>query len=88
MREGLQPKQLVTMSVFIKAYLIHACMIQFSFSRLNELTIQEMIEEVQLPAYQLWITFESFLVLDPTMPNELRESFLDIERQLVVYYIW
>jgi hypothetical protein len=76
------------MPVFLKSYLLHASLIQFSFSRLNELSIGDMLKVVSLPAYQLWITFESFMVLDPTMPNEIRESFLDLERQLVLYHIW
>lgn len=48
-----------------------------------------MLSELELPAYQLWLTFQtSFIKLDPNMPRQLREHFLDIERSLTLHLIW
>ena len=47
-----------------------------------------MLEELELPAYELWVTFQTFITLDPNLPRQLREHFLDIERQLVLHLIW
>ena len=39
-----------------------------------------MLELVDLPAYELWVTFSAFMNVDPNMPRQLREHLLDIER--------
>jgi len=41
-----------------------------------------------LHAFELWKTFQTFIQLDPNLPRQLREHFLDIERQLTLYLIW
>lgn len=50
--------------------------------------MQDLLEEVNLPAYDLWVLFQTFITLDPNLPRQLREHFLDIERQLVLHLIW
>ena len=47
-----------------------------------------MLSLLALPAYDLWVTFQTFSTLDPTLPRQLREHFFDIERQLVLHLIW
>ena len=41
------------------------------------MTLAELLEVVKLPAYELWLTVETFLNLDPTMPRKLNEHFVD-----------
>lgn len=52
------------------------------------MNVQDLLEEVNLPAYDLWVLFQTFITLDPNLPRQLREHFLDIERQLVLHLIW
>ena len=47
-----------------------------------------MLEELDLHAFELWKTFQTFIQLDPNLPRQLREHFLDIERQLTLHLIW
>lgn len=47
-----------------------------------------MLSEIELPAYDLWLTFQTFIKLDPNMPRQLKEHFADIERSLILHLIW
>lgn len=49
----------------------------------NDIRVQELLEEIKLQAYDLWRTLETFLNFDSSMPQKLREHFLDLERQIV-----
>jgi len=71
---------IATNLTFVQGYLIYAATIQLHLTNNNELSISELLDEVKLPAYELWLTLETFLNLDPTMPRKLREHFLDLER--------
>ena len=68
--------------------MIYACLIYFYSKNINDLTVKDMLDELQLPAYDLWVTFNTLITLDPNMPRQLREHFLDIERQLTLHLIW
>ena len=41
-----------------------------------------------MPAYELFLTFKTFISLDPNLPRQLREHFMDIERQLALHLSW
>ena len=71
---------IATNIIFVQGYLIYATTIQLHLTNQNELMISELLDEVNLKAYDLWLTLETFLNLDPTMPRKLRENFLDLER--------
>ena len=79
---------IVKNDVFQKSFLIYACVIHFYSKNINDLSVQEMLEELDLHAFELWKTFQTFIQLDPNLPRQLREHFLDIERQLTVHLIW
>ena len=32
--------------------------------------------------------FQTLLTVDPNLPDQLREHFLDVERQLTLHLIW
>ena len=44
------------------------------------MTLAELLEVAKLSAYDLWVTIETFLNLDPTMPRKLNEHFIEQER--------
>ena len=79
---------LVKNDTFQKSFLIYACLIHFYSKNINDLTVQELLEELDLNAFELWKTFQTFIQLDPNLPRQLREHFLDIERQLTLHLIW
>ena len=47
-----------------------------------------MLDVLLMPAYQLFLTFRTFIALDPNLPRQLREHFMDIERQLALHLSW
>ena len=67
----------MTNVIFVQSYLIFATSIQLHLASQNDLTLAELLEVVKLPAYELWLTVETFLNLDPTMPRKLNEHFVD-----------
>ena len=79
---------LIKSTVFQKSFLIYASVIHLYSKNQNDLSVQEMLDELQLPAYELWVTFQTFIMLDPNLPRQLREHFLDIERQLTLHLVW
>lgn len=68
--------------------MIYSSIIYFYSKNINDLRVQELLEVIDLPAYDLWVLFQSFMTLDPNLPRQLREHFHDIERQLVLHLIW
>ena len=71
-----------------KGFLIYASVIYLYSKNINDLSIEEMLKVLNLPAFELWLTFNSFKMLDPNLPQQLREHFNEIERQLVLHLIW
>lgn len=71
-----------------KSFLIYATIIHLYSKNMNELSVQDMLLELDHPAFDLWFTFESFMTVDPNLPQQLREHFLDIERQLTLHLVW
>jgi len=67
---------------------LYASIIHLYSKNISDLSVQEMLDELELPAYELWLTFQTFITVDPNLPRQLREHFLDIERQLVLHLIW
>jgi hypothetical protein len=55
---------------------------------INDLGVEEMLDVLLMPAYQLFLTFRTFIALDPNLPRQLREHFMDIERQLALHLSW
>lgn len=49
--------------------MIYACLIYFYSKNINDLTVKDMLDELQLPAYDLWVTFNTLITLDPNMPR-------------------
>lgn len=53
----------------------------FQSSYLIELP--EILRRLELEAFELWRTFESFMQINNSMPNKLREHFLQLECHIV-----
>ena len=51
-----------------KSYLIYATVIHLYSKNINDLFVQEMLEELKHPAFDLWFTFVSFIQVDPFLP--------------------
>jgi len=71
-----------------KSFLIYACVVHLYSKNINDLSIQELLGALDLPAFELWSTFSSFMMLDPNLPQQLREHLNNIERQLTLHLIW
>ena len=80
--------QVIKNDTFLKSFLIYACVIHFYSKNINDMTVAEMLSELDLPAYELWLTFDTFKKLNSNMPRQLREHFSDIERSLTLHLIW
>lgn len=52
---------LVKNDTFQKSFLIYACLIHFYSKNINDLTVQELLEELDLNAFELWKTFQTFI---------------------------
>lgn len=63
-------------------------MIHLYSKNINDLGVEEMLDVLLMPAYQLFLTFRTFIALDPNLPRQLREHFMDIERQLALHLSW
>lgn len=50
--------------------------------------MDEYLLVMELQAYDLWRVFSIFIDLDPGLPRQLREHFLGIERELILYQVW
>ena len=85
---GKEMPMLIKSDIFQKSFLIYASVIYLYSKNQNDLSVQDMLDELQLPAYELWVTFQTFIMLDPNLPRQLREHFLDIERQLTLHLVW
>lgn len=75
-----QLPDLVQNDTLQKSFLIYATIIHLYSKNMNEMSVQDMLLELDHPAFDLWFTFESFMTVDPNLPQQLREHFLDIER--------
>ena len=80
--------QLVKSLVVQKSFLIYATVIHLYSKNINDLGVEEMLDVLLMPAYQLFLTFRTFIALDPNLPRQLREHFMDIERQLALHLSW
>lgn len=67
----------------MKSVAFYSVQIHFYMLSQNDIRVQELLEEIKLQAYDLWRTLETFLNFDSSMPQKLREHFLDLERQIV-----
>jgi len=66
----------------------YASIIYLYSKNINDLSVQDLLQMVNLSAYDFWQLFQTFTTLDPNLPRQLREHFLDIERQLVLHLAW
>jgi|FrelakmetLWP11LW_1041352.scaffolds.fasta_scaffold26073_1 hypothetical protein len=48
---------IVKHSIFQKSFVIYASIIFLYSKNISDLSVQEMLEELELPAYELWVTF-------------------------------
>ena len=48
---------IVKNDTFQKSFLIYACVIHFYSKNINDLSVQEMLEVLDLHAFELWKTF-------------------------------
>ena len=58
------------------------------FQSPQSMAFGEMMRCLQLDAFDLWRTFESFLSFDNTMPRKIREHFVGLERHVVQCLSW
>lgn len=71
-------------AVFIKSMIIYATELHlFSATSVNTLSLPDCLRLLQLDAFDLWRTFESFLTFDQSMPKKVREHFIALERHIV-----
>ena len=80
--------EIIKNDTFQKSFLVYASVIYFYSRNITDLSVSEMLTELELPAFELWSTFHPFIKLDPNMPRHLREHFMDIERSLTLHLIW
>jgi len=59
---------LISNDTLNKSFLIYAAVIHLYSKNMNELTVSEMLHELQHPAFDLWFTFDSFITVDPNLP--------------------
>jgi len=62
---------------FLKSMLLYSSQVQFFLNGQNDISFIQLLDVVQLNAYDLWRTMEAFLVADQSMPKKLREYFCD-----------
>ena len=51
-----------------KSLLIYASVIHLYSRNINDLFVHEMLTELEHPAFDLWLIFDSFIQFDPNLP--------------------
>ena len=64
-----QLPEIVKNDIFQKSFLIYASIIHLYSKNINDLSLSEMLEVIGLPAFELWVTFNTFINLDPNLPR-------------------
>ena len=52
---------LIKNDTFQKSFLIYACLIHFYSKNINDISVQELLETLELHAFELWLTFQTFI---------------------------
>lgn len=60
--------EIVKNDMLQKSFLIYASVIYLYSKNINDLSVEEMLNVLKLPAFELWLTFNSFKMLDPNLP--------------------
>ena len=65
---GKPMPDLVSNDTIQKSFLIYSTVIYLYSKNINDLQINEMLAELEHPAFDLWFTFDSFIQVDPNLP--------------------
>lgn len=74
--------QIMKHTVFYKSVIVYSVELHL-FSTKSSLQTSDVLRKLDLEAFDLWRTFESFLNLDTTMPRKLKDHFTQLERHLI-----
>lgn len=79
--------KILSHKVFYKSIIVYAVELHL-FTTLSTIQTADVLAKLDLEAFDLWRTFESFLQLDTTMPRKLKDHFIQLEKYLIQSLSW